>query len=155
MAQQPNMPSGFTPDISTGQTDIQNILLLNILNKTTKNEEFGRLIKLESSYLTRSLTLLKNNPVVRLRFGGYNLDAANALAKELKARTDAREIDMILEKPVREGVSTKYTGAKNDPISNAIVNPTVSYTKLFFNKDNAGGIPASNAARGWESTVTD
>ena len=141
MAKPPMMPAGLTPDISTGQTDIQNILLLNILNKTTGKNEFADLIKLESSYLIRALNLLKHQPVLRLRFGGYNLDAGNALAKELKARTDAKEIDYILEKPVEQAINQKYDSAG---FKNELQNPLKSYKKLFLGKNanTADFIPA-------------
>jgi len=130
---QPMLPAGLTPDISTGQTDIQNILLLNILNKTTDNAEFQELIKMETSYLNRALMLLRANPILRMRFGGYGLDAGNALAKELKARTDVKEIDMILEKPVRQAVSLKYGGGfKEKEWQNKLENPLKPYRTLFL-----------------------
>ena len=154
----PQLPTGLTPDISNGQTDIQSILLLNILDKTTNNNLFKELIQLETSYLQRSMNLLRTNPVLRFKFGGFNVDACSALARELKARTDIKEVDMILEKPVRQAVKAKYLGRTvnendnanplNRQLVNDIVNPLTPYNQLFYPNRGQLGVNNNNLVFG-------
>ena len=146
----------YAPDISSGSADVQQLLLLNILSKVHEEKKwdevdgnledkfkdipFKTLLRQETSYLKRAMNLLHSNPILQQKYGGMNIDSANSLAKDLKARTDTREIEILMEPAVVHGVSQKYNGGAMPTALGKAINPFTNYGNLYAKKDVNGNV---------------
>ena len=155
------------PDVSrTSDTDIQNILLLNVLKKNAGHNKhaYDKLINNEMYYLNRALVLLEKHGIVAEKYGGYNLAAANKLSREIRALSKKIEAEVFVKDAAEQAVIHRYrdldlghvlNGTSFEKLQKQLGNDMLVGTKFELRKDGKQEIPSgpkNNSSGSGDST---
>ena len=100
---------GNTEDIPSSSS----LVSLRLL-RDANNEAFGDLAREETRFLSSAMSLVRNDPLLKLKMGGDTLTASTNLAKLLRERAERRAFNKRIDPIVDELVKNELHGYGDD-----------------------------------------
>ena len=100
---------GNTEDIPSSSS----LVSLRLL-KDANPEAFGTLAKEETRFLASAMSLVRNDPLLKLKMGGDTLTASVNLAKLLRQRAEKKHFDQRIDGVVDELIKNELHGYGDD-----------------------------------------
>ena len=100
---------GNTEDIPSSSS----LVSLRLL-KDANPDAFGTLAREETRFLSSAMSLVRNDPLLKLKMGGDTLTASVNLAKLLRERAEKKHFDSRIDGVVKELIKNELHGYGDD-----------------------------------------